>query len=185
MMLIQKFSDLFHKILENMFGAQTLMSFFSFEGKIGRNQFFFVMVLIGLCRQTLFSNILLKYIAGLLLFYIVLATVQKRCRDFNSNGTVYVVLYSVVLFVFASNFFVTEHVFNRIVENIRIMMMLVASIISVIIFITLSYKISKPNSNMSLRSPLLKYPLLYTAVCWVLAICATLTVNHCAGVTIF
>ena len=185
MMLIQKFSDLFHKILENMFGAQTLMSFFSFEGKIGRNQFFFVMVLIGLCQQTLFSNILLKYIVSLLLFYIVLATVQKRCRDFNSNGTVYVVLYSLVWLVFASNFFVTEHIANRIIENIRIMIMLTVAIISVIIFITLSYKISKPNPDMSLRSPLLKYPLLYTVICWVLTICATLTVNHYASVTIF
>ena len=44
---------------------------------------------------------------------------------------------------------------------------------------------SKPNPDMNLRSPLLKYPFLYTAICWVFAICATLTVNHYAGVTIF
>lgn len=184
-MLIQKSGDFFHTILEKIFGTPTLMSFFSFEGKIGRNQFFFVMVLIGLCRQVLFSNMLLKYIVSLLLFYIVLATVQKRCRDFASKGTVYIILYSLVLLVFASNSFIIEHISDRIWENIRIMVMLIAAIISAIVFITLSYKISVPNPDMCLRSPLLKYPLLYTAVCWVLAICATLTVNHYSGVTIF
>ena len=34
----------------------------------------------------------------------------------------------------------------------------------------------------NLLSPLLKYPFLYTMICWILAIVATLAVNSYAGV---
>ena len=168
---------------EKIFGVKNIFYFTIFEGRINRNQFFCTVALIYFCLyyiETWNSNFL-EYISMLLLFPWLLATVQKRCCDFGVKGTGYIFAYTIFFIVFLLSSFTS---INEIVMYWRYIYGF-CHLLSVIIFITLSYKPSNSNPNMSLRSPLLKYPLLYTAICWVVAISATLIVNYYNGVSIF
>ena len=172
----------FQVFLEKVFGISKVSSFVSYDGVIGRNQFFLTTLLWAICVRSvaLLKQPLLSYICGLLLFYCVLAMVQKRCRDLGYKGTFCILIYSITTILTAAFYFVdeTEFIFGwRVIT-------LIFAICLVITFIFLAYKIGKVEPDLNVRSPLLKYPLLYVGAVWLICIAATLTVNHYAGVTI-
>ena len=182
--LQQKINKMLSAVLEKVFGAKTLSSFFSYKGRVGKNQFFFVMVLIGFCTRCVSSYIVVRYFVALFLFYAVLAAVQKRCRDFGSQGTFYVIVYTIFFVVYITTYFLVEHDIPKPWVYLYIPVIMTAVIMQVIAFVVLSYKDSKSEADMNLRSPLLKYPLLYVGVCWILMIAGTLAVNHFAGIEV-
>lgn len=57
----------------------------------------------------------------------------------------------------------------------------------ILVFLPLILIPSKPQAEQiadNIRSPLLKYPLLYVGVCWVVTIAGTLAVNYLAGIEV-
>ena len=61
---------------------------------------------------------------------------------------------------------------------------LVAGLIMVLLLFLIPSKPAEKQIAPDVRTPLLKYPLLYVGAVWLICISATLTVNHYAGVTI-
>ncbi len=165
-----------------IYGTDKFPSIFSFNGLLNwRSAWLTALVIYFVVQCISWLEIpLITYISGLLFFYCVLALVQKRCRDFNSAGTFWIIYVTITMILISSIYFVdvfnSEYIYRNIwrLSNFCYAFLVFPMIIP-----------SKPNPDMNLRSPLLKYPFLYTAICWVFAICATLTVNHYAGVTIF
>ena len=179
-----KMKQMWQEIKEIFAGWKSIIRFmFSFDDIITRKQFAIALLLLYVLFQPINLekySLKLSYITELIAFYCVLLLVQKRCRDFSSKGTFWILAVTIMMIAGKGCHFIDNSVtdfwmnINKAVTPLQI-----------IIFLPLLLIPSKPNPDMNLRSPLLKYPLLYTAVCWGLAICATLTVNHYAGVTIF
>ena len=73
-------------------------------------KFFLTTLLWAICVRSvaLLKQPLLSYICGLLLFYCVLAMVQKRCRDLGYKGTFCILIYSITTILTAAFYFVDE-----------------------------------------------------------------------------
>ena len=175
----QDICQLWHFIFR---GTENTTSFFSFEGILNRQYAWGTVAVIYafLCIVNVLRIPLITYIVGLMSFYWILALVQKRCRDFGSKGTFWVIFVTLIMVLESSLYFVdvfhSELIWKYIwyASGIMYICLLIPALIP-----------GKPDADINLRSPLLKYPLLYTAVCWVLAIVATLAVNHYAGIEVF
>jgi uncharacterized membrane protein YhaH (DUF805 family) len=176
--------QMWQEIKEIFISWKSIIRFmFSFNGIVTRKQFVVALLLLCVIFQPFYLeeySLKLSYITELIAFYCVLLLVQKRCRDFGAKGTFWILAVTIMMIASKGCHFIDNSMadfwinINRAIITVQIMVFLLLILIP-----------SQPNPNMNLRSPLLKYPLLYTAVCWGLAICATLTVNHYAGVTIF
>jgi len=163
------------KYQENFLGKEELKEMFSFEGRATRSMIMWVLSVIYLC------NILvqklgvqwLSYVVNLLLFYPALAVIQKRSRDAGQRGTFFLVCYSICLIMSCA-----EH-FGKIPPDI-LLRQYAGHILGFfyLLLLVLCVLPSKPEADLNLRSPLLKYPLVYTAICWALAIAATIGVNY-------
>lgn len=153
-------------------------TFFSLKGTFSQQMFIF-----GMCSVYFVKIIIetlgistLNYVVNLLCLFPVLVIIQKRCRDFNSKGTLFIVIYTLLVMCMSMDYFINEEtVFFY--KYIRYMEATMCAIIMSLFFIP-----SKKEKDETLRSPLLKYPLLYMVICWVLAIGATWAMNNYAGV---
>ena len=179
---IEKQKNILQTCIEKVFGVSNIVSLGSYSGVIGRNQFFCTALLWGICSYaiTRIGQPLLSYLFGLLLFYFILAMVQKRCRDLGLTGTFCTLVYSMTMIFKAAFYFIDEATLGA----ICVVTSLGVFVFWAVIFIFLAYKIGKVEPDLNVRSPLLKYPLLYVGAVWLICIAATLTVNHYAGVTI-
>ena len=155
--------------------AKIIFSVFSFKGILKDYQMFGETAIIYsfVYFAEFLNNNLLTYCIGLICFYALLAAIQKRCRDFGSKGTFWVLLATVIMLLGSVLYFMdlanADILWKRVAQT-EVLLMLV---LCALFFIP-----SKPEPDMNLRSPLLKYPLLYVAVCWALAIGLTLTISH-------
>lgn len=157
---------------------------FSLDGIISGKQFALILFLMVLVFQPVNLgrySLKIAYVVELVAFYCVLLLVQKRCRDFGSRGSWWILAVTFSMIFNKAFQFIDIHTADSLWCNFN----KCAFWMQFIVFLPLFIIPSKPDADINLRSPLLKYPLLYTAVCWVLAIVATLAVNHYAGIEVF
>lgn len=156
---------------------------FSLKGIVNRYLFFiffiFINAIFGCFNITQYFP-KLSYITNIPAFYCILVLVQKRCRDFGSSGTFWILAISIAFVGNMAFHFVDVPRADTLVKNIYH----IISALQVITFLFLFIIPSKPKPDLTLRSPLLKRPLLYTAICWVLAIISTIAVNNLVGITV-
>jgi len=119
----------------------------------------------------------LVYAANLLSVYPILLLIQKRCRDFNSKGTFFIVIYTLLTIFISAEYFTNDKSTLPFYEYIRYTEAVMCAIIMLLFFIP-----GKEEKDENLCSPLLKYPLLYAVICWILAIAATFIVSNYAGI---
>ena len=162
------------KYKEKFFNKNDLKDIFSFDGLATSPMIMWVMSLIYLCntisQQT--GIPLFSYIVKLLLFYPAFAVIQRRSRDAGMKGTFFIVCYSICLIMSSAEHFVKiphDIIIRQYVGHITSFFYLMILFLFIIP--------SKKEADLSLRSPLLKYPLIYTVVCWIIAIMSTFLVN--------
>lgn len=154
---------------------------FSFDDVVNRRQFILFLIFINAVFHIfdiIWYSPHLSYIAGILSFYCILALIQKRCRDFNSAGTLWILAVSLGFIANKACHFIDTQTADTFFRNIYI----IALDFQMAIYLLLFIIPGKPEPDLNLRSPLLKYPLIYTAICWILSIIATVTVNYFAGI---
>jgi len=166
-------------------GTEKNTSIFSYVGRMDRIRAWAA----GVILYSFFSIVssfrhpLFIYWFGLAIFYCVLATIQKRCRDFGSKGTWWVLAATLVAILNASVYFVDTTQKETIWYKLEEMGIMGYCLLVLLLFLIPS-KPAEKQIAPDVRTPLLKYPLLYVGVVWILCIVATLMVNHFAGVTI-
>ena len=161
------------------YGNDKITSIFSFNGTLSRSLGWATASVLYCMLQiiNIFDIKILTYIFGLLIFYCVLALAQKRCRDFGSAGTFWIILVTALMLLKSSLYFLDTEDINSLSAKWQ----KVGNILYCFAFIPFLIP-SKPEPDLNLRSPLLKYPLIYTAICWILAVITTAIVNHFAGI---
>lgn len=150
-----------------IFGTEKITPFYSFDGRLSRGQFFLILLIFyeivsGIGKLT---NPIITYILCLLSLYALLAAVQKRCRDFNYNGTFWI-LYITIITLFRSALY-TSYLPSD--ESVFINLLRFSHISYGPLLILLCIP-SSDNPDLNLRSPLLKHPLLYIMICWIISI---------------
>ena len=174
---INFFCDLNEKV-------KKLISFLiSFEGRLSAISFVMLLLFIKSFIQPLdylTNSMFLSYIANLCSLYFMLALIQKRCRDFGSSGTYWILAFSIAFIGDMAFSFCNVQEAEDLLRHIYFVMVC----IQLIVFICLLLIPSKANVDERIRSPLLKHPLIYTLICIILAIGATIGVNYYNGVNI-
>lgn len=159
-------------------GNDKMTSVFSFDGILNRPLAWATAIVLHLIMQVAgWLNIeVFTYIFGLAVFYCILALLQKRCRDFGSTGTFWIIFVSILMLTESILYFLNRNGLGIIypewqqVERFSYCLLIVPLLMP-----------SKPAPDLKLRSPLLKHPLLYTIICGMFVILATMAVNHFAG----
>ena len=160
-------------------GNDKMTSIFSFKGTLNRSLGWGTAIILSFLLQSVtWLNIeIVTYLFSLIIFYCVLALTQKRCRDFGSSGTLWVIFVSIVMLletlVYFFNTYDTITLYPKLQQYEKILYCFL--IIPLLIP-------SKPKPDLSLRSPLLKYPFVYAFLCWMFAIIATLSVSYFANI---
>jgi len=179
-----KQENIFKEMLRVLFlGHGTIKSFFSIEGIIDSEHLVASMISVFFMANILWpEKTYLSYGFWLLLFYCVVAAVQKYCRNIGSTGTRAILLFSLIYILESASYFVAvsikEALFYQQTDKTCGWFLMIFTILYT------SFSSAEEKVAPDVRSPLLKYPLLYVGVVWILCIVATLTVNHFAGVTI-
>ena len=169
------FAPLYQLFRALIFGTEKITPFYSFDGRLNRGQFLLTLLIFyeivsGIGKLT---NPIITYILCLLSLYALLAAVQKRCRDFNYNGTFWI-LYITIITLFRSALY-TSYLPS---DESGLINLLRFSHISYGPLLILLCIPSADNSDLNLRCPLLKNPLLYTAFWWLLSISVVLIINY-------
>lgn len=145
-----------------------LQYFFSFNGVATRLDYLGIVCILNLVLDAImrFNNIFLDAFVYAVFVYIFLAFVQKRCRDFNTKGTFFLVVFSLL---FPIIFYLKFSRINSInfPSDWNIGIAIVIMIFLVCHFILLLVP-GKKEKNMSLMCPLLKHPYIYVGVCYIL-----------------
>lgn len=154
---------------------------FSMDGTFNQQMFIAGMCIVyfGVIIINSLAVPLLVYVANLLSLYPVLFLIQKRCRDFNSKGTFFIVIYTLLAVFINAEYFTDDKSVLPYYEYIRYAEAVMCAVMMLLFFIP-----GKEEKDESLRSPLLKYPLLYAVICWILAVSATLAVSRYTGTEI-
>ena len=166
-------------------GTSEKTSIFSYDGKLNEFQCTRTLIAILILSDPMrcIPNKMLHYYWILLLFYFMLAMVQKRCRDLGSKGTWWILVATVIFLIDRAFYFVDINIIDVLWCYLARCNILLGLLMVLLLFLIPS-KPAEQQIAANVRSPLLKYPLLYVGVVWILCITATLTVNHFAGVTI-
>ncbi len=181
MIILDKMYEKFFLVWKRV--SENFIFLYSNQGKLSREQFFGALIILCLLHSLVgnVSCLICSYLSELVCLYFLFVIIQKRCRDFGSKGTFFILLASACAIFLISIHFLNVKYIARMWVNVGAGVIFMSFLAFFILFIIPS----KPDADMNLRSPLLKYPLLYTAICWVLAIAATLAVNHYAGIEVF
>jgi len=162
-----------------LFGSEEITPILSAKGVLNRSQFLaIVIILLMFCSWVRMLNLeIIKYLFGLLSFYCFSVAIQKRCRDFRSRGTIFILCSTFLMLVLYAIYMLESQ--NVIVLYVRYVVLFTLIFLLLLFFIP-----GKEEKDENLCSPLLRYPLLYAVICWILAIAATLAVSNYAGVEI-
>lgn len=158
-----------------IFGCEGITPVYSIKGTLSRGEYLIVLVFLS----SIFSIIrwlqfpLITYCCGLLLFYAVLMTVQKRCRDLGHKGTVWILILTEVMLWQYLQFWTDAPKEDMLWNGIAKITGILTLSLSVLFFIP-----SKAGTDKNLSSSLLKYPFLYTAFCWAMAIGTSLWAKY-------
>ena len=163
-------------------GNDKMTSVFSFTGTLNRSLGWGTAVILSFLLQSItWLNIeIITYLSSFIIFYCILALTQKRCRDFGSSGTFWIIFVSIVMLLEILIYFLNIHGMITLYPKLQQYEKILYCFLIIPLLIP-----SKPKPDLTLRSPLLKYPLLYVVICWILAIIATFLVNHYADINVF
>ena len=119
----------------------------------------------------LLENPLLSYVFCLLAFYPILIIIQKRCRDFNQNGTIFILAASIAMILGVGTYFVSSenNEFAGYIKKI--------AAISALFTCGLCFIPSKRITDKDVSSFLLKYPRIYAGMCCFLTVIITIYFN--------
>ena len=161
--------------------VEGIEAFFSFKGVWEGVVFWSAMVFVYVIAKDFAEDgkTFLSYALWVSLFYCAIAAVQKRCRNFGSIGTWWILVFSLAYILKSSTYFIDISMKNSMFYQWRLGWY---AVVFTLIFIPSKSQAEQIAGNI--RSPLLKYPLLYVGVCWVLMIAGTLAVNHFAGIEV-
>ena len=170
---IQTFADYF-------FSGEKPSYFLSINGNVNEYRFFNISAIFAsLYLLAQIISPLLMYCMDVFLFYFILILIQKRCRDFGNSGTWWILAYSAATILYSATYFVLPEERDSWLKYCGYITAALYLFILPLFIIP-----SKPDADINLTSPLMKHPVIYTAVCFVLCIAATWTVNHYYGINI-
>lgn len=154
--------------LKKIFEEDLLVSCFSFNGTINRRGFLgFVVGL--LLPSTIFPNTI-WLLLSVFVFYTMLSLIQRRCRDFNYNGTIFVAIYSVYFLILICTMYMHSYwqQFKKFLRENESCAYTYFGIVFVyyISLLLLVLIPEKKEKDLTLRSPLLKHPWKYVAFCY-------------------
>jgi len=140
----------------------------SFFGTYNRLEYLGITLLLSSIYNRIirYDLILLSLLAYLIVLYFNLTAIQKRCRDFNVKGTIFVFLFPFCFMVFDYFYYIRKHEIQYNAHFNKILFFAVSSYI--IGFLILLLVPGKKEKNMGLISPLLRHPYLYVGVCYIL-----------------
>ena len=175
------FSELYLFFRNIFYGSDQATSIFSFNGKLNRCLGWATACVLNFMLSIVgwFNIDIITYMFAFVIFYCVLALIQKRCRDYGSSGTYWIIfasflmLFEVIIYFFNETDLGTRYYKLQQLEKVLYCFLVVPLLIP-----------SKANVDERIRSPLLKHPLIYTLICVMLAIGATIGVNYYNGVNI-
>ena len=162
-----------------LFGSEEITPILSVKGILNRSQFFAIIITLLMFNSwvRIINVEIFKYLFGLLSFYCFSAAIQKRCRDFGSMGTFFILCSTFLMLIIYGIYMLESQSF--VILYVRNVVLFILLCLLLLFFIP-----GKEEKDESLRSPLLKYPLLYAVICWILAVSATLAVSRYTGTEI-
>ena len=134
------------KALNQSIWGQSLLDFyFSCQGYFNRLQFCGALLSINILLNigTKEGNIFLMIPSALIVFYATLAAIQKRSRDIGLKGTVFILIYKPLAFF---------------------------AVLYIPVCLFLLFMPGKKEKNPDISSPLLKRPVVYLIICFMLYI---------------
>lgn len=167
------FSEFNLMVRDFLFGNDKMTSVFSFKGTLNRSLGWVTASVLWLILTIIndYTKIM-TCITGPVIFYCTLALVQKRCRDYGSSGTFWIIYVSIIMILESAVYFLNPESIGPLYPKLK-------DTTGTLYFFTLIPQLipGKPEPDLSLRSPLLKYPFLYTVICLGLAILIPVLVN--------
>lgn len=140
--------------------------YFSCNGAFNRLRFLISFVTLTAFLSIVVSQkiVIFTLLGNLLVFYALLMAVQKRSRDMNKQGTVFILLFSAIFPILrACGYLLEDGVYA---DNVYVIRLAVISVISYILLLMPLFLIpSAKENNPVIKSPLLKNPLLYFLIC--------------------
>ena len=171
---------LIKRYLQNL--IKNTKPYFYIDGSLNSAKFthFCVLLYAVFIIFSYFNAYFIIYLLCFIAFPVLIYAIQKRCRDLHNHGTYFILIASILFILISATYFIHNEPTFAIIRYIKMITAVLYMSILILCIIP-----SKPEAGLILRSPLLKYPLLYVVICWILAITATFLVNHYAGITVF
>ncbi len=162
---------------EEIWGESPLTFYFSFQGVFNRLQFFGAVMTINLFFRIIYAQeiLFLTLLSALLVFYAMLAVIQKRSRDLKMKGTLFILSYSMFfpVLIYSKLLGIENVMGNNYLKNI-----FCGIIILYILVVTfLVFMPGSKEKDLSLTSPLLKHPKIYTIACLAIAFIVFYTIH--------
>ncbi len=162
---------------EEIWGESPLTFYFSFQGVFNRLQFFGAVLTINLFFRIIYAQeiLFLTLLSALLVFYAMLAVIQKRSRDLKIKGTLFILIFSIAYLTnFYINYIEKEKIFSH---NYLKNTFGTILILYVLICLFLIFMPGSKEKDLSLMSPLLKHPKIYTIACLAIAFIVFYTIH--------
>lgn len=154
--------------LKKNFEEDLLVSCFSFNGTINRLGFLGFFLLLSIINSHI-PYVVFPFFS-VIIFYATLAVTQKRCRDFNYNGTIFIVLYSLMYAIIFCHACLVPNIkpFKEFLNKHEYCAFVHDGVLYTYLFSLLLLALipGRKKKDLTLRSPLLKHPWKYVAFCY-------------------
>ena len=144
-----------------------LSFFFSVKGCLGCLDYLGIICIFNLLLEQVmkWDNRAADMFAYMVFFCASIAAVQKRCRDIGIKGTFFIIIFSILLpIVFYLKYARMHNI--AFPDHWKAGSGLVILVLLLCHFFLLSVS-GKPDKNIKLISPLLKYPYIYMGICFI------------------
>ncbi len=156
------------KALNQSIWGQSLLDFyFSCQGYFNRLQFCGALLSINILLNigTKEGNIFLMIPSALIVFYATLAAIQKRSRDIGLKGTVFILIYSFAFPITRTCLYAEQQHIELPYKPLAFFAVLYIPVCLFLLFMP-----GKKEKNPDISSPLLKRPVVYLIICFMLYI---------------
>lgn len=163
----EKISNKIREFNKNIWGESPLTFYFSFQGFFNRSQYFGALMTLGsfLIFIYSFDFLPLTILGGLVVFYAGLAVTQKRCRDINMKGSLFIIIYTISYLSVRYSSYIKTHDLEKykllLASNSIKFLVGYLGILYMLISLFLLLMPGKKQKDINLMSPLLKHPLIY------------------------
>ncbi len=155
---------------KSIVGDDYLAFYFSTKGTFDFGQTIYLIFTLnaGLILLKILNFLPVMILGSYIDFYCSFVAIQKRCKDFGSKGTIYLIIFSIfypVIRIFGYFGFI-----NKEMLNIPDYLYLVIYVIYIIYWIVLLLKPPSKEKNPNIISPIFKHPIIYFSICIVLSL---------------